>query len=56
METITKKTITVEFQGKKYAIQDDSTIEDILTRLGLPTDKTVQLQFRNGGFILICNN
>ena len=53
METITKKTISVEFQGKKYALQDDSTIEDLLTHLGLPKGKTVRLESKNEGFLLI---
>ena len=38
MEAITKKTISIEFQGKKYALSDDSTIEDLLIHLGLPKD------------------
>lgn len=56
METITKKTVSVEFEGKKYALQDDSTIDDLLTHLGLPKDKTVLLQTRGDGFVLVCNN
>ncbi len=53
MEAITKKTISVEFQGKKYALHDDSTIEDLLSDLGLPKDKTVRLESKNDGFLLI---
>ncbi len=56
MEVITKKTITAEFEGTRYAIPDDSTIEELLVRLGLPKDKKVQLYFKNGGFVLVCNN
>lgn len=56
MEIITKKTVSVEFEGKKYVMQDDSTIVDLLTNLGLPKDKTVLLQTRNDGFVLVCNN
>ncbi len=56
MEAVTKKTITVEFEGTKYAISDDCTVEDLRVRLGLPNDKPVQLQFKNGRFVLICNN
>ncbi len=53
METVTKKTISVEFQGKKYSLQDDSTIDDLLTYLGLPKDKPIRLESRNDGFALI---
>lgn len=53
METITKKTVSIEFQGKKYALSDDSTIEDLLIHLGLPKDKTVKLQAKSDGFVLI---
>ncbi|MGI0047282.1 MAG: hypothetical protein ACREBB_08855 [Nitrosotalea sp.] len=56
METITKKTVSVEFQGKKYALQDDSTIADLLTQLGLPKDKAVRLQATKDGFVLVCKN
>lgn len=53
METVTKKTVSVEFQGKKYALQDDSTIDDLLTSLGLQKDKTLRLESKNDGFVLI---
>lgn len=53
METVTKKTVSVEFQGKKYALQDDSTINDLLTYLGLPKDQSVRLESENDGFVLI---
>lgn len=53
METVTKKTISVEFQGKKYALQDDSTIDDLLTYLGLPKGQAVRLEAKNNGFVLI---
>ena len=53
MEAITKKTVSIEFQGKKYALSDDSTIADLLTRLGLPKDKVVRLQATRDGFVLI---
>ncbi|MGB9003083.1 MAG: hypothetical protein WCC52_04685 [Nitrosotalea sp.] len=53
METITKKTVSIEFQGKKYALSDDSTIEDLLTHLGLPKDKVVRLQATPDGFVLV---
>jgi sulfur carrier protein ThiS len=53
METVTKKTISVEFQGKKYSLQDDSTIDDLLAYLGLPKGKPVRLESRNDCFVLI---
>ncbi|MDE1726512.1 MAG: hypothetical protein KGH89_04540 [Thaumarchaeota archaeon] len=53
METITKKTILIEFQGKKYALPDDSTIDDLLDSLGLTKDKPVRMLATNDGFILM---
>ncbi len=53
METITKKTVSIEFQGKKYALSDDSTVEDLLVHLGLPKNKVIRLQATQDGFILI---
>ncbi len=53
MEAITKKSISIEFQGKKYALSDDSTIEDLLVHLGLSKDKVIRLQATRDGFALI---
>lgn len=53
MEAITKKTISIEFQGRKYALSDDSTIEDLLIHLGLPKDKVIRLQATPDGFVLV---
>ena len=53
METLTKKTVTVEFEGKKYALQEDMTIEEVLMDLGLPKDKTVRLKITKDGFVLV---
>jgi len=53
MEALTKKTVSVEFEGKKYALQDDSTVEDLLVQLGLPKDKTITFQVSKDGFVLI---
>ena len=52
MEALTKKTVTVEFEGKKYALQDDDTVEDLLVQLGLPKDKQVRFQITKEGFVL----
>ena len=53
MEALTKKTVSVEFEGKKYALSDDMTIEEFLMDLGLPKDKTVRLQITKDGFVLV---
>jgi len=53
MEALTKKTVSIEFQGKKYALPDDSTIEDLLSQLGLPEETPVRLQTTKDGFILM---
>lgn len=53
MEALTKKTVSVEFDGKKYVLQDDSTIEDLLVQLGLPKDKHVRLEMKKDGFKLV---
>jgi len=53
MEALTKKTVSVEFEGKKYALQDDMTIEEFLIDLGLPKDKTVRLKITKDGFVLV---
>ena len=53
LEAITKKTISIEFQAKKYALSDDMTIEDLLIDLGLPKDKTITLKTTEDGFVLI---
>ncbi len=53
MEAITKKSISIEFQGEKYALSDDSTIEDLLVYLGLPKGKVIRLRTTKDGFILI---
>ena len=52
MEALTKKTVSIEFEGRKYALQDHNTVEDLLVLLGLPKDKTVRLQVSKDGFVL----
>ncbi|NHI03709.1 hypothetical protein DYY67_0779 [Candidatus Nitrosotalea sp. TS] len=46
METITKKTVSIEFQGKKYTLQDDSTIDDFLMYLRLPKDQACKTRIK----------
>ena len=53
METVTKKVTTIEFQGKKYALNDESTVGDLLYMLGLPKDTEVRLESKDDGFALI---
>jgi sulfur carrier protein ThiS len=53
MEALTKKTVSIEFEGKKYALPDDATLEDFLIQLGLPKGKHIQLRATNDGFVLM---
>ena len=53
MEAITKKTVTVEFDGKKFALQDDATIGSLLLQLGLAEDTPVHMKMTKEGFLLI---
>ena len=53
MEAITKKTVTFEFDGRKYALQDDATIGSLLLQLGLAEDTPVQMKITREGFLLI---
>jgi len=53
MEALTKKTVSVEFEGKKYALDDDMTIEELLIDLGLPKDKPITLKITKDGFVMV---
>ena len=53
MEVITKKTVSIEFGGKKYALSDDMTVEEFLIDLGLPKDKMITLKTTKDGFVLV---
>jgi sulfur carrier protein ThiS len=53
MEALTKKTISIEFEGKKYALPDDVTVEDLLAQIGLPKENTIKLQATKDGFVLM---
>jgi len=55
MEIITKKTVSVEYGGKRYALQDDSTISSLLSEIGLPEDTLVRIKITKEGFLLIPN-
>ena len=53
METITKRTVSIEFQGKKYTLSDDITIGMILAQMGLPEDTHVRMTTTKEGFLII---
>ncbi len=53
MENITKKIISVEFEGKRYVLPDDATIGMLLVQLGLPEDTSVNIKISKEGFLLI---
>jgi hypothetical protein len=53
LEALTKKTISIEFEGKKYAIPDHITVEEFLMYLGLPKDKMLKLKTTKDGFVLV---
>ncbi len=52
METITKKTVSIQFDGKKYTIPDDVTVAMFLTQIGLPENTPVRMQITKEGFLL----
>ena len=53
METISKKTVSIEFEGKKYVLSDDLTLSDFTKHLNLPEDKLLILKTTKDGFVLI---
>ena len=53
METITKKTVSIEFEGKKHVLPDDITVGMILIQLGLPEDTPVRMTTNKEGFLII---
>jgi hypothetical protein len=53
METITKKTVSVEYGSKKYVLSDDITISTFLVQLGLSEDTPVRMKSTKDGFLLI---
>ncbi len=53
MEAITKKTVAVLFEGKKYALSDDITLGSILLKLGLGEDTPTIIQVTKEGLVLI---
>ena len=53
METITKKTVSVEFEGKRYVLPDEVTIGMFLVQLGLSEDTPVKMTITKEGFLLV---
>ena len=53
METITKKTVSVEFDGKRYVLPDNVTIGMFLVQLGLSENIPVKMMTTKEGFSLI---
>jgi len=53
METITKKTVSVEFEGKRYVLPDQVTIAMFLREFGLSEDTPVKMIMTKEGFLLI---
>lgn len=53
METITKKTVSIEFEGKKHVIPDDVTVGTILLNLGLQENTPVKMLVTGDGFLLV---
>ena len=53
METITKKTVSVEFDGKRYVLPDDLTLGTFLVQIGLSEDTPVKMNITKEGFLLI---
>ena len=52
METVSKKTVAIEFEGKKYVLQDDLTLSDFMTNLNLPENNLLILRTTKEGFAL----
>jgi hypothetical protein len=53
METITKKTVSVEFEGKRYVLPDAVTIGMFLREFGLSEDTPVKMTVTKEGFLLV---
>ena len=53
METVTKKTFSIEYQGKKYPVSDDLTVSSLLAQIGLSEDTPVRMVPTKEGFIII---
>ena len=52
VETVSKKTLAIEFEGKKYVLAEDVTLSDFMTNLNLPENKLLILKSTKDGFVL----
>ena len=52
METISKKVVSIEFEGKKYVLTDEMTLENFLSSLGFDDSELVLLRPTRDGFAL----
>lgn len=54
METISQKTVSIEFEGRKYVIQDDISLHEFLSNLGLSDKNPVVIKStKDGGLLLM---
>lgn len=53
METITKKTVSIEFKGKKYVLPEDFTLGMFLVQMGMSEDTPVKILATKEGFNII---
>jgi DNA-binding Xre family transcriptional regulator len=58
MEALTKKTILIEFEGKKYALPVDATMEELFSQFGITEENMVKIKATKDGFVVVsvCNN
>jgi hypothetical protein len=52
LETISKKVVLIEFEGKKYVLTDEITLETFLLSLGFDDSELVLLRPTRDGFAL----
>jgi hypothetical protein len=52
LETITKKSVLIEFKGKKHVLPADVTLGKFLTTLGLSEETPVRMTVTKEGFLL----
>ncbi|MEX1996017.1 MAG: hypothetical protein WD884_01400 [Nitrosopumilaceae archaeon] len=54
METISQKTVSIEFEGRKYVIQGNISLHEFLSNLGLSDKNPIIIKStKNGGLVLV---
>ncbi|HSD05130.1 MAG TPA: hypothetical protein VLB45_05185 [Nitrosopumilaceae archaeon] len=53
METLTKKVVSIEFEGKKYVLPDELTLESFLSSLGFDDNDLVLIRPTKDGLSLM---